>query len=222
MTHPQGLAAVFDLDGVLVDTAQFHLAAWRRIAGELGFELAGSVGESLKGVSREAALAIVIESGGIVLEPTDFAATAARKNTYYKEHLLGLDASALLAGSLEGLTWLRSHKVPIALASASRNARTILHSTGIESLFDAIVDGVAVTAAKPDPEVFLTAAGQLGLAPAECIVFEDALAGVEGAIAAGCSVIGIGDPAVLTQADLVVPDLAHLDWASLFPDRSAS
>lgn len=222
MTAPSGRAAVFDLDGVLVDTAQFHLAAWRRIASELGFELDPAIGESLKGVGREAALRIVTRSGGVPLEPGEFAATAARKNEYYNEHLLGLDESALLAGSLDALSWLRAHGIPVALASASRNARTILHSTGIERLFDVIVDGIAVTAAKPDPEVFLVAARGLGLPPSDCIVFEDAVAGVDGARAAGCPVVGIGDPEVLAAADSVVPDLAHVDWTALFSTGSTS
>lgn len=221
MPAPQGLAAVFDLDGVLVDTAQFHLAAWRRIATELGFDLDPAVGESLKGVGREAALDIVLRSGGVELSEAEFAETAARKNRYYNDHLLGLDESALLAGSLDALHWLREGGIPIALASASRNARTILSSTGIEPLFDVIVDGVVVTAAKPDPEVFLVAARGLGLPPADCIVFEDAVAGVEGAKAAGSPVVGIGDPAVLLGADLVATDLAHLDWPALFPGRTA-
>jgi beta-phosphoglucomutase len=209
-------AAIFDLDGVLVDTAQFHLAAWRRIAREFGFELDPAIGESLKGVGREAALTIVARSGGLELDPAQFRDTAARKNRYYNEHLETLGQDALLAGSIESLTWLRDRGIPIALASASRNARTILASTGIGGFFDAIVDGEAVKTPKPDPEVFVVAAISIGVAPADCVVFEDAIAGVAGARRAGCHVIGIGDPLVLTDADSVVPDLAAVDWTALF------
>jgi beta-phosphoglucomutase len=210
-----GLAVIFDLDGVLVDTAQFHLAAWRRIAGELGFEFDNSVGESLKGVGREAALRVLLRFSGIELTPAQIAETTQRKNVYYNELLRGLDGSALLPGAATSLRWLREHEIPVALASASRNAQTILDSTGITPLFDAVVDGTTVTAAKPDPTVFLVAAGELGVDPAACIVFEDAIAGVEGALRAGCRVIGIGDPAILTAAEAVVPSLEYVAWPEL-------
>lgn len=209
------LAVIFDLDGVLVDTAVFHLAAWRRIARELDVEFDATVGESLKGVGREAALRVILRVGGIDLAPEQVAEAAARKNLYYNELLRGLDESALLPGAVESLRWLRAHDVPIALASASRNARTILESTGILTLFDAVVDGVTVTAAKPDPTVFLVAARELGVDPSQCIVLEDAIAGVDGAIAAGCFVVGVGDPAVLSRAGSVVPTLASVDWPAL-------
>ena len=214
MTTP-GPAVVFDLDGVLVDTAQFHLSAWRRIAGELGFTFDARIGESLKGVGREAALRILLGVGGLDFTAEAVTETAARKNRYYKELLHGLDEEALLPGAADSLRWLRAHDVPVALASASRNARTILDSTGITPLFDAIVDGTSVTAAKPDPTVFLVAAEQLGADPATCIVFEDAIAGVDGALRAGCRVVGVGDPAVLTAADTVVPSLAQVAWPHL-------
>lgn len=209
-------AAVFDLDGVIVDTARFHFAAWRRLAREFGFELSDDLGESLKGVGREAALRIVLASGGVVLGPEESSAAASRKNRYYNEHLESLDADALLPGALEGLAWLRERGIPVALASASRNARTILATTGIESSFDEIVDGTVVTAAKPDPAVFRVAAERLGIPPAHCVVFEDAVAGVRGALRAGCRVVGIGDPAVLVEAELVVPTLADVPWATVF------
>jgi beta-phosphoglucomutase len=215
-------AVVFDLDGVLVDTAQFHLAAWRRVAAELGFEFGDDVAESLKGVAREAALAAVVRAGGVDLSPADATATAARKNRYYNEHLRTLDASALLPGAWDSLHWLAARNVPIGLGSASRNARTILASTGIEPLFDVVVDGDVVRAAKPDPEVFLVAAARLGFPPGDCLVVEDAIAGVEAARRAGSPVFGVGSPEVLTDADEVVPDLAAVDWPALFPGGGAA
>jgi beta-phosphoglucomutase len=208
-------AVIFDLDGVLVDTAQFHLAAWQRIAGDFGFEFDRAVGESLKGVGREAALQIVMRAGGVHLDSDQAARAAARKNRYYRRHLATLDATALLPGALDALRWLHDRAVPVALASASKNARTILTATGIEPLFDAIVDGNSVRVAKPDPAVFLAAADALDIPPGDCVVFEDAIAGVRGALAAGCPVIGIGDPAVLTEAVLVVPSLAAVSWGDL-------
>jgi len=209
------LAVIFDLDGVLVDTAQFHLAAWRRIADELGFGFDATVGESLKGVGREAALQILLGVGGLELTHRQILETASRKNRYYNELLRGLDEGALLPGALDSLRWLSSHGVPIALASASRNAQTILDSTGIAPMFNAIADGLIVTAAKPDPTVFLVAARLLEKPPASCIVFEDAIAGIEGAQRAGCPVVGVGDPVVLTAADSVVPSLAQVHWPEL-------
>jgi beta-phosphoglucomutase len=210
-------AVIFDLDGVLVDTAQFHLAAWQRIAGDFGFDFDRSVGESLKGVGRETALQIVMKAGGVRLDADQAARAAARKNRYYRRHLATLDSTALLPGALEGLHWLHERAVPVALASASKNARTILTATGIEPLFDAIIDGNSVRVAKPDPSVFLAAAEALATPPDDCVVFEDAIAGVQGALAAGCAVIGIGDPAVLTDAELVVPSLAAISWSELIP-----
>lgn len=213
-------AVIFDLDGVLVDTARFHLAAWQRIAAEHGFAVDEDLAEQLKGVRRETALRLVADSGGIALSPAEEAVTAARKDRYYNGYLADLDWTALLPGASESLQWLRDHAVPIALASASRNASTILGRTGIANMFDAIIDGRIVAEAKPDPAAFLTAARQLGFDPHVCLVLEDAVAGVEGAIRAGCPVVGVGDPAVLTEADYVVPDLAALDWAMTLKERS--
>jgi beta-phosphoglucomutase len=206
---------IFDLDGVLVDSAQFHLAAWRRIAAEHGFDFGDDVGELLKGVGRETALGIVLDAGGVEMSATDRAATASRKNRYYNEHLDTLDADALLPGALEALRWLREHHIPVALASASKNARTILDATGIADAFDVVVDGLVVTQAKPNPRVFLIAAEGLGIAPEHCVVFEDAIAGIAGARRAGCAVVGVGDPSLLAAADLVVPTLAAFDWTTL-------
>ena len=208
-------AVIFDLDGVLVDTAQFHLAAWHRIAADYGFQFEDSVGESLKGVSRDAALQLVLKAGHMTLDAGEASRAAARKNRYYRSHISSLSHEALLPGAHTGLLWLHQHRVPVALGSASKNARAILSATGIEPLFDVIVDGNSVRKAKPDPAVFLQAVEELGVPAAQCVVFEDAIAGVAGAIAAGCSVVGVGDPAVLTEAGHVVGSLADVSWAEL-------
>jgi beta-phosphoglucomutase len=163
-----------------------------------------------------AALDIVMLEGGIALGPDAAAAAAARKNSYYQESISNVDESALLPGAAESLEKLKSAGMGIALASASRNARAILRSTRIEPMFDAIIDGTDVSEAKPDPSVFLAAAHALRIDPANCVVLEDAAAGIEGARNAGCTVIGIGDASVLLKAAIVVPTLAAVPWETFF------
>jgi beta-phosphoglucomutase len=210
------LGAVFDLDGVLVDTARFHFAAWQKIAAEHGFSLGDEVAESVKGVSRDEALAIVMRSGSIRLSAEEAARAASRKNDLYLETVKDLNENALLPGAAAALRLLHSRGIPVALASASKNARPILQSTGIAGYFSAIIDGTVVSRAKPDPEIFLAAAAALDLEPGECVVFEDAVAGIEGARIAGCRVVGIGDATVLVDADSVAESLADVDWGAEF------
>lgn len=212
-------AAVFDLDGVLADTHRHHLDAWRRVARELGFELDDAVGEAVKGVSRSAALAIVLRSGGVTLGEREFAEVAARKNDYYRQAVARTGPEDLLPHARESLLELRAAGVLIALASASRNAAAILESTGIRPCFDAVVDGTVVDVAKPEPDVFLRAAADLRVEPGEAVVVEDAAAGIDGARRAGSAAIGVGDPAVLAAADLVVPDLAAVPWPFIFSGK---
>ena len=209
-------AAVFDLDGVLVDTARLHFRAWQRIADEFGFELDQEVAEAVKGVSRHAALEIVLKAGGIELDSASADVAASRKNAYYQEYIRDLDESELLPDAAETLQRLRRRGIRVALASASKNARSIIRSTGIEAAFDAVVDGTVVTAAKPDPAVFLEAVRLLGVEPEEAVVMEDAAVGIEGAIRAGCMVVGIGDREALAAADVVAPDLPRVPWTELF------
>jgi beta-phosphoglucomutase len=212
-------AAVFDLDGVLADTHQHHFQAWRRVAEELGFELDGSVGDAVKGVSRHAALRIVLRAGDVTLSDAEFTRTAARKNDYYRQAVAHAGPEDLLPQAKESLQLLRGAGVRIALASASQNAGALLEATGIRACFDAVVDGTVVTAAKPSPEVFLRAAAELDVEPGEGVVIEDAAAGVDGARRAGCAAIGIGDPVLLAAADLVVHDLAAIPWSFVFPGK---
>lgn len=202
--------ALFDLDGVIVDTARHHFLAWRRLADGLGFEFTEAHNERLKGVSRARSLEILLEIGGVATTPAEREEMAARKNAWYVDAISRLDAADILPGADDYLRRLRARGVRVALGSASKNAPLILDRLGIAGLFDAIVDGNAVSRAKPDPEVFLVGAGRLGLAPADCVVFEDAEAGVEAARRAGMRVVGIGDPVALGSADLVVPGLRAL------------
>ena len=195
---------IFDLDGVLVDTAKYHYIAWQTIAKEFDFELTLAHNELLKGIGREVSLHKVLGWAGKELSEAAFQDTALRKNELYLQYISDIDGNELLPGVFEYLTRLKAEGKRIALGSASRNARLVLERTGILDLFDAIVDGTMVSKAKPDPEVFLKAAELLGLDPADCCVYEDAPAGVKAAKAAGMRVIGVGDADVLKEADEVI------------------
>lgn len=202
--------AIFDLDGVIVDTAKYHYLAWKELAERLGFFFSEEHNERLKGVSRMRSLEILLEVGGITASEEEKLQMADEKNKRYVEMLSTLDKSELLEGAEEYLKKLKSEGVLISLGSASKNAPIILEKLGIYNLFDAIVDGNNVSKAKPDPEVFLKGAEMLGLDPKDCCVFEDSQAGIEAARAAGCSVIAIDKSHVLIGADKYVNYLAEL------------
>ena len=202
--------AIFDLDGVIVDTAKYHYLAWKELAERLGFFFSEEHNERLKGVSRMRSLEILLEVGGITATEDEKLQMAEEKNKRYVEMLSSLDKSELLDGAEEYLKKLKSEGVLISLGSASKNAPFILGKLGIYDLFDAIVDGNNVSKAKPDPEVFLKGAEMLGLDPADCTVFEDSQAGIEAASAAGCSVIAIDKGGILKDADRYVTCLAEL------------
>jgi beta-phosphoglucomutase len=208
LEHMKG--AIFDLDGVIVDTAKYHFLAWRSLAEELGFEFTEEHNERLKGVSRMRSLDILLEIGGREFGEAEKLAMAEKKNRLYVEYISRLDESELLPGVKEYLSSLRARNVGIALGSASKNAVFILDKLNISGLFDVVVDGNKVSRAKPDPEVFQTACRELGLKPQDCVVFEDAEAGVAAGKAAGMRVVGIGKPEVLKEADRVVTGLHEL------------
>jgi beta-phosphoglucomutase len=202
--------AIFDLDGVLVDTAKYHYLAWKRLAAELGFDFSEQNNERLKGVSRMRSLEILLETGNYKMNNAEKEAAAAKKNNWYVEYLGTLDESALLPGSREFLELLKGEGIKTALGSASKNAPLILERLGIGKLFNAIIDGNAVSRAKPDPEVFLKGAEALGLSPQVCVVFEDALAGIEAARAGGMRVIAVGRPDLLPGADRYISSLKDM------------
>lgn len=203
--------AIFDLDGVIVDTAKYHYLAWKELAKELGFDFKESDNERLKGVSRMRSLEILLEVGGITgLTDKEKENLATKKNTRYVEMLQNLNKSELLEGAEDYLKKLKSEGVLISLGSASKNAPLILEKLGITELFDAIVDGNSVSKAKPDPEVFLKGAEMLGLNPKDCVVFEDSQAGIEAARAAGCGVIAIDKGEILNGGDKHIKCLAEL------------
>ena len=210
---------IFDLDGVLVDTAGFHFAGWQMTAEQLGFQLADADEELLKGVSRNEALDIILGIGRVTCTPSERARLADEKNAWYVEQIQQLTPAALLPGALGLLESLRRRNIPMALASSSRNAPAIVERVGVAHFFAHVVDPAALSATKPDPEIFLRAAEGLGLTPGGCIVFEDAPAGVTGALRAGCVVVGVGDAAVLHEADIVVQSLVDVPVTALFADQ---
>jgi len=210
-------AVIFDLDGVIVDTAKYHYLAWKRLAQENGFDFTEQDNERLKGVSRMRSLEILLEIGGLQPGEAEKEALAARKNGWYVEYLQKMDASELLPGALDYIHHIRIHGVKTALGSASKNARMILDRLNITGLFDAIIDGTRVQKAKPDPEVFLLAAQELGVPPQHCVVFEDAEAGVEAARRAGMGCVGVGRPSILKEADMVIAGLDQLTALAIFP-----
>ncbi len=202
--------AIFDLDGVIVDTASFHYLAWKRLADELGFYFSPADNERLKGVSRMKSLDILLEVGNISATDEEKIKMAEKKNKWYVESLKTLTQNNLLNGAKQYLESLRKKDVKIALGSASKNAPMILEKLHITELFDAVVDGNSVSNAKPDPEVFLKAAELLQLSPEECVVFEDSQAGIDAAKTAGMGTVAIDKSGVLKGADKYVMCLGEL------------
>jgi beta-phosphoglucomutase len=196
---------IFDLDGVVVDTAKYHYLAWKRLAKEMGFDFTEQDNERLKGVSRMRSLDILLEIGGMTMGQEEKEAMATKKNEWYREYILKMEPGEILPGVQDFFSELKKEGMKIALGSASKNAVTILEQIGLKDTFDAIVDGTKVEKAKPDPEVFLKGAHEIGLMPEECVVFEDAEAGVEAAKSGKMKCVGVGDPEILGKADIVIP-----------------
>jgi beta-phosphoglucomutase len=204
-------AFIFDLDGVIVDTAKYHFIAWQKIATALGIEFTLENNEQLKGVSRVRSLELILELGKITASQEDKNKWLIQKNENYLSYLVDMDESELLPGILPILKYLKENNQKIALGSASKNARPILEKTGILHYFDAIVDGNDVSNAKPDPEVFLQAAKLLGISNENSIVFEDSVAGIQAANTAKMTSIGIGENKILFEADFIFGDFTHID-----------
>lgn len=205
------LGYIFDLDGVIVDTAKYHYLAWRRLANSLGFDFTERQNEQLKGVSRVRSLEIILQLGGIQASKAEHEIMAEQKNEWYLECIMSMDQREILDGAADFLGQVRAAGRKIALGSASKNAKLILDKVQLTDCFDAIVDGNLVSEAKPNPEVFLKAATLLGLDPLACVVFEDAQAGIEAALRAGMYAVGIGEQEHLQRAHMVFPGLKGLD-----------
>jgi beta-phosphoglucomutase len=208
-------ACIFDLDGVLVDTAKYHFKAWKRLTDKLGIDFTENDNERLKGVSRMASLEIILEIGHVKLDERKKQEYATLKNNWYIEYISKMTPSEILPGSVQFIRELKNAKIPTAIGSASKNTPMILERVGMQGMFDAVADGNNITKAKPDPEVFLKAAEMVGIKPGDCVVFEDAAAGVQAALNAGMMCIGIGSPEVLTKAHFVVPGLYEMNLEKL-------
>lgn len=201
---------IFDLDGVIVDTAKFHFLAWRKLANDLGFDITNEQNEKLKGVSRNHSLQQILTWGEKTASEEEFEQYMASKNEDYLAKIADMSEEDLLPGIKKVLDYLTEEKIPFALGSASKNARPILKSLKIHDRFAGIVDGNDVSKAKPNPEVFVIAAEKLNLNPKDCIVFEDSLAGVKAAKNAGMLSIGIGDEEILKEADYNFADFTEI------------
>lgn len=201
---------IFDLDGVIVDTAKYHYLAWRKLANELGFEFTKEQNELFKGVSRKRCLEILLDIGNIKATQDQFDTWMVEKNVDYLAYIEKMDSNEILPDVTRVLEYLKKNNIPIALGSASKNARPILEKVNLLSYFDSVVDGNSVTKAKPDPEVFLIAANNLGIAANLCVVFEDAVAGIQAANAAKMVSIGIGDAEILNEADYNFKDFTEM------------
>ena len=192
---------IFDLDGVIVDTAKYHYLAWRDLANDLGFDFTEKQNELLKGVSRVRSLEILLNIGKIELSDKKKEELLVVKNVEYLEYVNKMTSEEILPGIEELLNFLEKEKIPFALGSASKNAPLILKKVKLYDKFAAIVDGNDVSKAKPNPEVFLIAAKKLNTNPKDCIVIEDALAGIQAANNAGMTSVAIGDKELLQEAD---------------------
>jgi len=205
-------ACIFDLDGVVVDTAKYHYLAWKRLANELGFEFTEKDNERLKGISRLDSLNILLEIGKISLSPFEKEKLAECKNQWYLEYITKMKPDEVLLGVKDFIDELHGKGVKIGLGSASKNARLILNQIRMIDQFQTIVDGTRVSKAKPDPEIFLLAAMDLNVKPEQSIIFEDAEAGIESAIRGGFRSVGVGDSSILYKANVVIPNFKGLTY----------
>ena len=208
-------ACIFDLDGVIVDTAKYHYLAWKRLADELGFEFTEDDNERLKGVSRLDSLEILLSIGNKSFDDKTKLLLAEKKNAWYVEYISKMSKDEVLPGVENFLEVLKDAGIKISLGSVSKNALQILKSLNLTNYFDAIIDGTRISKAKPDPEVFLKASAELNIPPEECIVFEDASAGIDGAINANMYSIGVGSPKILNKANKVISGFTAIDLSIL-------
>jgi beta-phosphoglucomutase len=204
-------AAIFDLDGVIIDTAHYHYIAWKRLASEFGITLTHENNELLKGVSRMRSLEIILSLGNIELPQAQKDQLAEKKNKWFVEYIESIRPEEIFPGVIDLIRNLKKRNIKIGLASSSKNAPRVIELLGIARDFDTLVDGTMITHSKPDPEIFLLAAHKLGIAPHECVVFEDAEAGVEAAVAAGMKCVGVGSVEQLGKANNIVARTGDFD-----------
>lgn len=201
---------IFDLDGVIVDTAKYHFLAWKKLANDLGIDFTEEQNEQLKGVSRVKSLEKILNWGETSVSEEKFSQLMHKKNEDYLSYIDTMTEDEILIDVPRILDQIKEENQGISLGSASKNARAILKKVGLYETFETIVDGTNVSKAKPDPEVFLIAAKELNIVPEKCIVFEDSIAGIQAANAANMISIGIGDSTVLNEADFVFKDFSEI------------
>jgi len=201
---------IFDLDGVIVDTAKYHFLAWKKLANSIGVDFSEAQNEQLKGISRINSLKKILEWGNKTLSENEFMELMSRKNNDYLNYIDQMDESEILPNVAKILEYLSQQNQPIALGSASKNARAILKRVKLIEHFDAIVDGNDVTKAKPNQEVFLNAAKELQINKKDCVVFEDSVAGIKAANNANMISVGIGKQSILKEADFVFKDFTEI------------
>lgn len=210
-------AFIFDLDGVITDTAEYHYLAWKALGDELLIPFDREFNEKLKGISRIESLELILEHGNqqhnYTLEQKEKLAN--KKNEHYKQLIKNITENDVLPGVNLLIEKLKKEGIVLGLASASKNAFTVMDSLGLKNTFDTIVDSGKIKNGKPDPEIFLTAAKQLHTDPKHCIGIEDAASGVTAIKSAGMFAVGVGDPLVLAEADLIVPTTSQLDFDSI-------
>ena len=204
-------AIVFDLDGVIVDTAKFHFYAWRNLAKKLAIDFDEKDNEQLKGVSRIESLKKILKWGNISISDERFEQLMDVKNQEYLSYVDKMKPDDILLGVMPVLNFLKEQNVKMAIGSASKNAKRILANVELDNFFDAIVDGLTVSKAKPDPEVFLKGAEVLGAKPEESLVFEDSIAGIEAANRGNMLSIGIGDTKTLNKASYCFRDFTEIE-----------
>jgi beta-phosphoglucomutase len=208
-------ACIFDLDGVIVDTAHYHFLAWKRLANELGYDLTEAENEKLKGVSRMQSMDIVLGLAGISLNGSHKEMLADKKNRWFVDYVAQMRPDEIFPGVRQLIRELKSKGIKTGLASSSKNALTVVRILQVEKEFDAFVDGNMITHTKPHPEIFLLTAKKLGVRPRDCIVFEDAEAGIDAALAAGMKCVGIGSPALLGKANKVLAKTSEFTLTTL-------
>jgi len=205
---------ILDLDGVICDTAYFHYLAWKELAEEYNYELTHSDNEALKGVSRADSLRYILEKANVSIDDSKFEADLVRKNDWYLKLVDTMSEESVLPGVREFFQRCATKRIPLALGSASKNARLVLQKVGLLHAFHGIVDAATVTNGKPHPETFLEAAKLINIKPENCIVFEDSSSGVQAAKSANMYTVGVGIPQDLPLADEYVTNLGEYDFAS--------
>jgi len=208
-------ACIFDLDGVIVDTAQYHFEAWKRLAHELGFDLTPEHVEKLKGIGRMETLDMLLDMGNQTATKREKKQLAEIKNGWYRDLISKMQPKDLLPGVMDFFEELTEAHILIAIVSASKNAPTIIRQVKVGRYLDALIDGSKITKSKPDPEIFLKAAEEMGIAPEHCLVFEDAQSGIEAAKNGGMRAIGVDSQKVLQNADRLIPGLYDIDLEKL-------